>query len=120
MAQKGKRMFPCPVCTEPREVRDTKKAKPYLVCDPCGVQMFVRNGSGIEQFNALVARSQAGNALERLAEMERRYLKKCPKCGKLFWITPELMETSWFNGELTGHKCPQKGCSGMVKLEREK
>ncbi len=33
----GKRRFPCPVCTDPREVRLTKKDKPYIVCDPCGV-----------------------------------------------------------------------------------
>jgi len=114
---KSDRKFPCPVCGAGLDVRESKKQKPYVVCDPCGVQMFVRNGSGIERFNALVARSQSGNALERLAEMERRYRKKCPKCGKSFWITPELMETSWFNGELTGHKCPEKGCSGIVKLE---
>jgi hypothetical protein len=49
--------------------------------------------------------------------MERRYRKKCPKCGKTFWINPDLAETSWFDGELTGYKCPEKGCSGVVKQE---
>src|SRR5271165_5648311 len=34
-------MFPCPVCTGPREVLLTKKDKPYLICNPCGVQVFV-------------------------------------------------------------------------------
>ena len=33
----GKAMFPCPVCMQAREVRMTKKDKPYLVCDPCEV-----------------------------------------------------------------------------------
>ena len=33
----GKRMFPCPVCADPREVKLTKKDKPYVVCDPCGI-----------------------------------------------------------------------------------
>ncbi len=55
MALNGKkRMFPCPVYTEPREVRETKKAKPYLVCDPCGVQVFVRGPGGIGEFNRLL------------------------------------------------------------------
>jgi len=79
--------------------------------------MFVRNGSGIERFESLVARSQSGNALDRLAEMEKRYLKKCPGCNKPFWIDPEQMETSWFNGQPIGYKCPHKNCGGVVKLE---
>ena len=112
--------FPCPVCGAGLDVRESKKRKPYVVCDPCGVQMFVRSPSGIERFETLVARGESGNAWDRLAEMERRYRKKCPECGKTFWITPELMETSWFDGELTGCKCPEKGCGGIVKLERAK
>ena len=101
-------------------MRDSKKRKPYVVCDPCGVQMFVRSPSGIERFNGLVARGESGGAFDRLAEMERRYRKQCPKCGRKFWITPELLETSWFDGELAGCRCPEKGCGGVVKLERGK
>ena len=112
--------FPCPVCAARLEVRTSKKDKPYVVCDPCGVQMFVRSRSGIEKFVALVERAESGDALDRLAEMEHRYRKKCPKCGKWFWITPELLETSWFDGEATGFKCLEKGCSGVVKLESAK
>ena len=112
--------FPCPVCAARLEVRTSKKDKPYVVCDPCGVQMFIRSRSGIERFVVLVERAESGDALHRLPEMERRYRKKCPKCGKWFWITPELLETSWFDGEATGFKCPEKGCSGIVKLESAK
>jgi hypothetical protein len=49
--------------------------------------------------------------------MERRYRKKCPECGKTFWVSPELVETHWFDGELTGYKCPDKSCKGVLKLE---
>jgi len=58
MAPNGKQMFPCPVCTEPREVRETKKSKPYLICDPCGVQVFVRGPAGIGEFNRLLPAHQ--------------------------------------------------------------
>lgn len=112
--------FPCPVCAARLDVRTSKKRKPYVVCDPCGVQMFVRSQSGIERFAFLVERAESGNALDRLGEMERRYRKKCPKCGKWFWITPELLETSWFDGEATGVKCPEKGCNGVLRLEGRK
>lgn len=88
-----------------------------MVCDPCGLQLFVRGTGGIEKLKQLVTRAEAGNAFERLAEMERRYKKTCPKCGKTFWVTPELMKTSWFDGELTGYKCPAKGCEGVAGLE---
>jgi DNA-directed RNA polymerase subunit RPC12/RpoP len=117
MAQQANRRFPCPVCSASLDVRESKKRKPYVVCDPCGVQMFVRGASGIQRFESQVVRGGSGSAFDRLAEMERRYRKKCPKCGKTFWINPDLAETSWFNGELTGYKCPEKGCSGVVKPE---
>ncbi|MCI0625310.1 MAG: hypothetical protein L0387_27315 [Acidobacteria bacterium] len=109
--------FPCPVCAARLEVRITKKQKPYLVCDPCGVQLFVRSRSGIERFAALVDRAESGNALDRLAEMESRYHKKCPECGKSFWTAPELLETDWLDGEPIGFKCPEEDCDGVVKLE---
>ena len=53
-ATTGKRMFPCPVCTDPREVRITKKDKPYIICDPCGIQVFRSGPAGIAAFNRLV------------------------------------------------------------------
>jgi hypothetical protein len=46
--------FPCPVCSGLRPVRQTKTAKPYLRCDPCGVQLFVRGDEGIKRFRAAV------------------------------------------------------------------
>lgn len=117
MASTSKFRFPCPLCSASLDVRETKKGKPYVVCDPCGVQLFVRGASGIQRFESQIARGEKGNAFERLAEMERRYRKKCPKCGRAFWVNPDLAQTSWFDGELTGYKCPEKGCTGVVKPE---
>lgn len=76
----GKRMFPCPVCTDPREVRLTKKSKPYVTCDPCGIQVFVRGPAGISAFNRLVDGANQ-DIWTRLAQMEQRYRLKCPECG---------------------------------------
>ncbi len=39
--------FACPLCSRRCQVRTTKKGKPYLTCDVCGFQMFVRYGAGI-------------------------------------------------------------------------
>ena len=98
----SKRWFPCPVCAEPREIRATKNGKPYVTCDPCGVQLFVRGRVGIERFTQLLERANSDGPLARFAEIERRYRLTCPTCGDSFWITPSLIETSWFDGSLQG------------------
>jgi transcription elongation factor Elf1 len=76
-----KRMFPCPVCTQPREVRVTKKDKPYLICDPCGVQVFIRGSAGVEEFNRLLESTNSEGVVARLKEMARQYRLTCPECG---------------------------------------
>ncbi len=112
------RLFPCCVCGEPREVRTTKKGKPYMICDPCGVQMFVRVETGIRRFEALVADADRNNVWKRLAQLQQQYEFPCPKCGKKFWLTPELIQTSWANGKLEGYRCPDSQCGGIAKLEK--
>ena len=115
----GKQMFPCPVCTQAREVRVTKKGKPYLICDPCGVQVFVRGPAGIEEFKRLLERTSNDSILTRLEEMERRYRLTCPDCGYEFWAEPKLIKTSVFDGGLKGFRCPQKDCDATVPWEQE-
>lgn len=39
----------CPVCGRELSLRESKNGKPYLVCDRCGMQMFVRSQSGIDK-----------------------------------------------------------------------
>ena len=115
----GKRMFPCPVCVDPREVRKTKKGKPYFICDPCGIQVFVRGPAGIDAFNKLA--DQAGDAglWARIGEMQRRYRLRCPECGHRFWIEPRLIQTSIFDGSLRGFRCPREDCGATVPWEEE-
>jgi transcription elongation factor Elf1 len=115
----GKRMFPCPVCVHPREVRVTKKDKPYLVCDPCGVQVFIRGPAGIEEFNRLLERTSNEGFLTRLKDMQRRYRLTCAECGCQFWIEAELIKTSLLDGSLKGFRCPQKDCDAIVPWEQE-
>lgn len=114
-AAKDKSRFPCPVCAQPREVRVTKKGKPYLVCDPCGTQVFIRGSAGIEEFTRLLERTNNPGLLGRLEEMERRYRLTCSGCGCRFWIEPELLKT----GALKGFRCPQKDCEAIVPWAQE-
>jgi hypothetical protein len=110
-----KQLFPCCVCGQGLEVRQTKKGKPYVICDPCGMQMFVRVTSGIQRFEGLVKDAARKDLWKRLDELQERYKKKCPKCSKRFWVSEELIETSMFDGSFVGYRCPEKGCKGVVK-----
>jgi len=114
-----KRMFPCPVCSDPCEVRMTKKNKPCITCHPCGIQVFIRGPAGIAAFDRLVDRAGNEDLWARIKEMERRYHLKCPECGCRFWIEPELVETSIFDGSLKGFRCPQKNCDNILTWEDE-
>jgi len=112
--------FPCCVCATPLEVRETKKGKPYVICDPCGVQMFVRNSEGIRRFETLLAEARDSDIWTRLAGLERRYRKKCPECRNDFWIEEKLIKTSIMDGSFQGYRCPKPGCKGIVKMEAAK
>ncbi len=46
--------FPCPLCNQNLDVRLSKKNKPYVICDYCGLQMFIRKHEGIERFKDMV------------------------------------------------------------------
>jgi predicted RNA-binding Zn-ribbon protein involved in translation (DUF1610 family) len=115
----GKHVFPCPVCTELRDVRMTKKKKPYITCDPCGIQLFVRGTVGISGFQRFIANGNNQNLWTRLQEIEPRYHLKCPKCGCRFWIEPALAKTSVFDGSLQGFRCPEKRCGATVPWEEK-
>ena len=113
-------MFPCPVCTVPREVRTTKKDKPYLTCDPCGIQVFVRGPAGIKEFSCLLQTTSDEGLLVRLNHMEQRYRLTCPECGNKFWIAPRLIKTSAFDGSVKGFRCPEKNCDGVASWNEVK
>jgi hypothetical protein len=56
------------------------------------------------------------NAWTRLLELQRRFQKTCPKCGKNFWVTDESIATSWFEGRFVGYRCPDEACKGLVEV----
>lgn len=112
-------MFPCPLCTIGLEVRESKKEKPYVVCDSCGVQLFVRLPQGISRFRELISKAGQRNIWQTVEELKQHYRKTCPTCGREFWIHECKKETSWFDGEFVGYKCPASRCKGVVKVSAE-
>jgi DNA-directed RNA polymerase subunit RPC12/RpoP len=45
--------IPCFLCGRQLEKRTDKNGKPYFVCDPCGMQVFVRGKKGRELLDEL-------------------------------------------------------------------
>jgi phage terminase large subunit GpA-like protein len=80
--------------------------------------MFVRVDTGIRLFDALVADADRNDIWKRLAELQQRYQLQCPRCSKKFWLTTELIKTSWVNGKLEGYRCPDTECGGIAKPEK--
>jgi DNA-directed RNA polymerase subunit RPC12/RpoP len=117
MATITKFKFPCPICAGVREVRLTKKNKPYITCDPCGIQVFVRGPAGIIEFNRLIEQSEHADLFTRLEEMDRRYRLSCPKCGFKFWAERRLVVTSKFDGGFKGFRCALNSCGALVPWE---
>ena len=50
--------IPCFLCSQELRQRKDKNEKPYFVCDPCGMQIFVRGRQGIENLKQLIATMQ--------------------------------------------------------------
>lgn len=54
--------LPCLLCGKKLQKRTDKHQKPYFVCDPCGIQLFVRRPDGIKRLDELL-RSAERHAL---------------------------------------------------------
>jgi hypothetical protein len=50
--------FPCPLCEVELDLRNSRRLKPYCVCNACGVQLFFRGRAGIARLRELLKREQ--------------------------------------------------------------
>ena len=64
--------IPCFLCKKPVPVKKTRKGKPYIVCDRCGLQVFVRYGEGIKALREKVYNQCEGNCFV------------CDQCDEIF------------------------------------
>ncbi|HUO17322.1 MAG TPA: hypothetical protein VMX38_20240 [Verrucomicrobiae bacterium] len=46
--------LPCFLCAAKLERRTAKTGKPYFICNPCGIQMFIRKQHGIRLLENLL------------------------------------------------------------------
>ena len=65
--------LPCLLCGAKLEKRlDKKHSKPYFICNPCGIQLFIRREHGINLLNKLL-RDVAKNEIPFKQQAEQIY-----------------------------------------------
>jgi hypothetical protein len=69
--------IPCFLCGQEIEVKNTVKGKPYFICDPCGLQAFIRRTKGAERLREwmegkgeVFKKKSGGLILELITELE--------------------------------------------------
>lgn len=78
--------------------------------------MFIRERAGIEAFGRLVEQGLKADVVTRIGQLEQRYRLNCPECKTSFWVSPELLGKNWFNSKVSGYRCPEKDCKGVVPI----
>lgn len=53
-------VLPCFLCGKQLDQRTDKNNKPYFICNPCGMQVFIRRGLGIQKLEELIRNLKEG------------------------------------------------------------
>ena len=69
--------IPCFLCGNSIEVKNTVKGKPYFICDPCGLQAFIRRAKGeaklrewMEGKGEVFKKKSGGALLDLISQLE--------------------------------------------------
>jgi DNA-directed RNA polymerase subunit RPC12/RpoP len=63
-------VLPCFLCGKQLDQRTDKNNKPYFICNPCGMQIFIRRELGIKKLEELIRNlKEGGLPLKRHAEV---------------------------------------------------
>jgi hypothetical protein len=52
--------LPCFLCGKQLDQRTDKNSKPYFICNPCGMQVFIRRELGIQKLEELIRNLKEG------------------------------------------------------------
>lgn len=84
MRNQKDQFIPCFLCGAKIQIRYTKREKPYFICDPCGLQVFVRCKPGIKRLNHLLNRYEDGlDASREHEESVHRFLQLMSRLTEL-------------------------------------
>ena len=112
-------IIPCFLCGGAIEVRNSKKNKPYFICDPCGLQAFIRRDRGVDKLKEWMEgkgeaykKKSGGFILELVANLEalKAKLKEVEdKQGLLFLDKDKEFIISSLKAEMDSLKAQIRG-----------
>ncbi len=98
MTTAEKFQIPCFLCGKYVPVKDTKRDKPYFICDDCGLQVFVRCKPGIARFKRLL--SEYRNRPSAFMAQEQRiyrYMQLLSRMSELKGLYKKLEEPQYLS-----------------------
>ena len=98
--------IPCFLCGVSISVRYSKTSRPYFICDPCGLQAFVRREKGIRALNGII---------EELNGPGSKIKRRAKDCFELLSLVSQYREIQM---QLTGIE-KEKGWDGFIAGEEE-
>ena len=111
--------FPCPVCGVPQEVRSSKKDKPYIACNSCGVLVFVRRRDSVREFRKLLEVAVLQGTFKRMRATIRRYRLRC-KARRTELVSSQSCWRSFCDGSLSGVRCSKSDCGTVNEGESDR
>ena len=98
--------IPCILCGRLLEIRISKTEKPYLICNPCGMQIFVRYKSGVQKLCHLVQEfQQTDSGFFEWHDSSLELISLLSRMNELRDKKHELVESK----SITDHLFPKKG-----------
>jgi len=103
MSDDSPKLIPCFLCGNGLEVKSSKRGKPYFICEPCGVQVFIRREKGISRLNESL-KSIGGNAVNYTGVQGRAFdlVAQINRLAELKGKLKEIQDKKGFMEFLTG------------------
>jgi len=76
-------LIPCFLCGNPAELKQTKRHKPYFICEPCGVQAFIRGMKGIARLKELVRTGAFSGMADKATALINQMIRLKEKIAEL-------------------------------------
>lgn len=110
--------IPCILCAEKLDKRTDRNGKPYFVCNPCGIQLFVRRPHGIALLEKLIRNCEKNeipyrqraesifkvqSVLTAINETKKQIERLKPQIGLLFRDQDKLRACNLLETKLENH-----------------
>ena len=103
-------VLPCFLCGKQLDQRTDKNNKPYFICNPCGMQIFIRRELGIKKLEELIRNLKEGElALKKHAQVFMKCRPFFPRSTASRWKSSDWISKS-VSSSSTKTNCGPASC----------